>query len=309
MKLQISTLKKVALPVLLLLFFPFLQSAGAEPAQGTQEKSLKVLTVGNSFSICLERYFPEVVRSVPGCEVTLESIYIGGCSLERHWNNIVREEANPEDRHFKEFTYRQKLESQKWDIVSIQQCSPLSWKPETYFPYAEELCGYIAQYAPTAEIVIQQTWSYRADDKRLAEWGIDALAMDEQVFAAYRAAAEKLKLRVVPVGLAIHRARKNQPGGYEPLDRSQYTCPDLPDMSRYFLGNLRWNDNKQLEGDACHLNRRGEYLQACVWFALLYGRSAEEVTFVPEELTPEDALFLRQTAQKAVEEYQQVEGN
>ena len=294
-------------PFLSLLFvLPIFSVKAEEPAEGVPTKSLNVLTVGNSFSICLERYFPSVVRSVPGCDVTLESIYIGGCPLERHWGNIVREEADPEKRHFKEFTYRQKFESKKWDVISIQQSSPLSWKPESYFPYAEQLCDYIRKYAPTAEIVIQQTWSYRADDGRLAQWGIDQTKMYEALFAAYNEAAAKLNLRVIPVGLAIQEARKNQPGGYEQLDRSKFVYPDLPDMNRYFLGNLRWDDSKKLVGDAFHLNRRGDYLQACVWFAVLYGRSAEEVTFVPKEITADDAVFLRRMAQKAVEEFQQV---
>lgn len=269
-------------------------------------KTLNVLTVGNSFSVCLERYFPSVVRSVPGCDVHLESIHIGGCTLERHWNNIVAEEGNPDDRYFKDFTYRQKFESRPWDFVSIQQASGLSWRPESYFPFAERLTDYIKQYAPTAEVVIQQTWSYRPDEPRLKEWGLDQKEMYDKLAAAYANAAARLNLRVIPVGLAMQMARQKQPGGYEPFDRAELTYPNLPDMSRYFCGNLSWKDEKTLEGDAYHLNRRGEYLQACVWFALLFEKPATEIRFVPEEIAEDDALFLRETAQKAVEAYREM---
>lgn len=257
------------------------KSTGNAPTAG---KTLNVLTVGNSFSICLERYFPDVVRSVPGCDVHLETIYIGGCSLERHWNNIATEEADPEKRHFKEFTYRQKFESRDWDVVSIQQSSPLSWKPESFFPFAEDLTNYIRKYAPNAEVVIQQTWAYRSDEKRLENWKIDQKTMFEKLTDAYSQAADRLALRVVPMGLAVQKARETQ------------AQPETADQATSFCGP-----------DAYHLNRRGEYLQACVWFAILFERPATDVTFVPEGFSPEDAKFLREAAQKAVEEYRQTE--
>ena len=307
---EISMLRFIFAPflaiVLLASSFLFAEEPAPNQADSTPtSKTLHVLTVGNSFSVCLERYFPSIVRSVPGCDVHLESIYIGGCTLERHWNNIVTEEANPDDRYFKEFTYRQKFESQPWDFVSIQQASGWSWRPESYFPFAEQLTNYIKQYAPTAEVVIQQTWAYRPDEPRLKEWGLDQKGMYDKLAAAYASAAAHLNLRVIPVGLAMQMARENQPGGYEPFDRADLTYPNLPDMSRYFCGSLKWKDEKTLEGDAYHLNRRGDYLQACVWFALLFDHSATDIRFVPDEITEDDAQFLRETAQKAVETYKQ----
>jgi len=49
-------------------------------------KSLKVLMIGNSFSICVGKNLPQIVSSFPDLELTLCSAYIGGCSLERHCN-------------------------------------------------------------------------------------------------------------------------------------------------------------------------------------------------------------------------------
>ena len=58
--------------------------------------------------------------------------------------------------------------------------------------------------------------------------------------------------------------------------------------------------------DTIHLNERGKYMQACVWFAFLYHRKTSEVTFVPDCIGDEDALFLREMAQKAVDEFLQL---
>lgn len=284
--------------------FLALSAALYSQENGSETKTLNVLTIGNSFSICLEKALPDAVKSVPGCDIHLESIYIGGCSLERHWNNIVTEEANPADRYFDDFTYKEKIQSREWDFVSIQQNSPNSWRPETYFPFAQQLYDYVHQYAPTAEIVFQQTWSYRADDERMKEWGFSGNEdMFQKVKSSYANAAGKLGIRVIPVGEAIQLARQTQPGGYEQLDRSKWTYPNLPDMSRYFCGNLKWEDENTLEGDSYHLNERGRYLQACVWFAFLFDRPATDITWVPAGISAEDAEFMRKTAQEVIERY------
>ena len=80
--------------------------------------------------------------------------------------------------------------------------------------------------------------------------------------------------------------------------------PDLPPQAWSLVGTCSWR--KDAEGhlyiarDTIHLNERGKYLQACVWFAFLYGRSAsQEVTFVPDCIANEDAAFLRDIADAA----------
>ena len=267
-------------------------------------EELKVLMIGNSFTKSLVGMLEPVVASVPDCGIVLESVYIGGCSMERHWNNIVAEEANRDDRYFPDFTYREKLESRDWDYVSIHQQSGLSRIPESFWPWAENLTDYIHRYAPSAEVILQQTWSYRPDDTRLAEWNLTQDEMDEKLFEAYRQASEKLNLRVIPVGLAVKLARAEQPGGYKAFDPADYTYPDLPSLDKFFIGKVKWSDDRtKIEGDSYHLNLRGRYLQACVWFAFLYGRSAEEIRYVPDGISEEDAVFMRKIADKALREY------
>ncbi|MDO5567421.1 MAG: DUF4886 domain-containing protein, partial [Planctomycetia bacterium] len=136
-------------------------------------KHLNVLAIGNSFSVSLKRYFVQVVESVPGCTIDFDHLTIGGCSLEHHWKNIDKESKEPDFKYFKKYTYAEKLKSKKWDVVSIQQVSHVSWQKETFFPYARNLYNFIHENAPQAEIVLQQTWSYRPDSPRLAQWAFD----------------------------------------------------------------------------------------------------------------------------------------
>ena len=76
------------------------------------------------------------------------------------------------------------------------------------------------------------------------------------------------------------------------------------------VGNIYWTKNAatgelEMKRDTIHLNVRGQYLQACVWFAALFGHKTSEVTFVPDTIGNRDAAFLREIAQKAVDEFPQ----
>lgn len=275
----------------------------------SESKHLNVLAIGNSFSISLQRYFVQVVESVPGCHVVFGDLTIGGCSLERHWSNVEKELNEPGFKYFKKYTYAEKLKSKKWDVVTIQQASHLSWQKESFFPYARNLYKFIRENAPQAEVVLQQTWSYRPDSPRLTKWGFDQNEMYNRLSEAYAYAATELNIRQIPTGLAVQTARKTQAGGYDSPSclPSNYVYPDVADTSRYFIGGSPvWKNGKYVPGDTIHLNARGQYIQACVWFAELFGRSACEIKFVPKELTASDAEFLRNVAQQAVTQFKQV---
>lgn len=64
--------------------------AGFGDAGETAKKpdSLKVLMIGNSFSICVGNQMPQIAKSL-GLKLELGSLYIGGCSLQKHWANWV----------------------------------------------------------------------------------------------------------------------------------------------------------------------------------------------------------------------------
>ena len=46
---------------------------------------IKVLSIGNSFSQDATRYLEEIAQG----RIFSRNCYIGGCSLEMHWNNIA----------------------------------------------------------------------------------------------------------------------------------------------------------------------------------------------------------------------------
>ena len=121
-------------------------------------KELKVLAIGNSFSASAVRSLPNLVASVPGCRLILTGANIGGCSLERHWNEWRKAEKDPKHKPYgisfcdtadlsgkttKRGNVNELLKNNKYDIITIQQNSANSWKYNTYQPYADNLIAVI----------------------------------------------------------------------------------------------------------------------------------------------------------------------
>ncbi|MBP5640947.1 MAG: DUF4886 domain-containing protein [Victivallales bacterium] len=286
----------------------------------TPLNSLSLLTIGNSFSDSLKAYFPQVVESA-GCELHLEAASHGGCELHRHWEYISNEERDGVYVMYQNHTkhLRDILASRPWDVVTIQQASHASWRRETYQPFANNICNYIHHYAPASEICIQQTWAYRLDDPRImpgGAWGIDQDEMYRRLTENYRAVAAELGgLRIIPTGYAVQLARQQQPHAfvnYPPELLQTMTWPDLPDQAWALVGKMRWVKSIEtgemfIHRDTIHLNQRGEYLQACVWFAKLYHRPVSDITFIPDCIGDKDAAFLRGIAQQAVDSFKEQE--
>ena len=264
-------------------------------------KKLKVLTIGNSFSICLLKQLPRCAAAMPDCQLDLCSLFIGGCSLERHWNNVVAS-TNKTFRPYKvNWSYAtvadkadapvaravvdgkanipEMLVADKWDIVTIQQASHLSWQPESYHPFGDNLVATIRKLAPQAKIMVQQTWAYTPYDGRLKKWGIDPPTMHEKLKAAYAAFAKPYKFEIIPTGDAVQHFRKAMPS------------PD----------GITGDPCGQPKGkDKFHLNREGEYLQACVWLGSLFGCDVTKLAYRPDFLSEERAAQMRASAKAAL---------
>lgn len=277
-------------------------------------REISMLTIGNSFAQSAFVYLPSVVKSVPDCTLHLEGANHGGCTLSRHWRYISEEEKDPSVKHYRngKATMRQILQSRKWDIITIQQASHESWRPETYFPYAEKLCDYVKKYAPTAEICIQQTWSYRADDPRISKggkWNIDQAEMFARAEKSYADAAKKLGLRIIPTGRGVQNYRAQEKHPFEPSDFSNYRYPDLPPQSGDIVGKTYWrrqkNGEMRINRDTIHLNDRGNYFQACLWFGFLFDKNPEEISFVPDTIANSQAAELRSVAARTLAEFKQ----
>jgi len=171
------------------------------------EKYMNILAIGNSFSEDATRYLHNIARA-DGERINVVNLYIGGCTLDRHYRNMLSGDRAYELQYngFKTgFTVSlsEALLNRSWDVVTLQQASLSSFKPDSYRPYIEELAAYVRKCAPKAKLYMHETWAYEDGSDRLEKLAgySSAAAMAKDVVAAYTAAASLIGASgVIPSG-------------------------------------------------------------------------------------------------------------
>lgn len=277
-------------------------------------KTVKLLTVGNSFSANATRFLGDLSKA-GGHVLIHQPIVVGGASLELHAGRAALHEKDPQDPAglYGKRSLKDHLGEQAWDVVTIQQASIKSHDPATYRPFAKQLLAIIKQHAPQAEVLMHQTWAYRRDDPRFAVAQpkpgepTSHEEMYRQLTAAYSTIAGELGVRRIPVGDAFFLADTNAQWGYRPdskYDFQQANPTTLPDQTHSL--HVGWKLAKQPDGtqklsiDGHHANVAGEYLGACVWYEVLFNESVVGNDFVAPGLDKPYAQFLQETAHQAV---------
>lgn len=296
--------------VFLFLLFSLRSTASAEG------RSVRILTIGNSFSRNATNHLDDLAKA-GGHTLIHRPIVVGGASLELHATRAQKHEADPTDKaglYTNGRSLKDELLAEKWDYVTIQQASIKSHDPATYQPFAKWLADYIAQHAPTAKLLVHQTWAYRVDDPRFTKPSGkpgEPRTQEEMYRAltnAYRSLAVDLGAGLLPVGDAFFLADTDATWGFKPdttFDPKLAKDPTLPDQTHSLHVGWRWVKPKEggmakLTMDGHHANLAGEYLGACVWYEVLFGESVVGNAYIPEGIAPDHARFLQETAHRAV---------
>ena len=215
---------------------------------------MKILSIGNSFSQDAQRYLHALAKC-EGVNVKAVNLYIGGCPLRKHYLNMLDDnkayslEFNGVSTGFS-VSIRDALTSDEWDVITLQQASPLSGHFDSYTPYIEALAEYVRKYCPKAKLIIHETWAYEDGSERIVKFGFDsAKAMIEAIKSSYRKAAELIGADgLIPAGEAMYRATEL---GIEKIHRDSFHAS---------LG-------------------AGRYLLALTWFKYLTGKDISENSF------------------------------
>lgn len=279
---------QIAGPLLVLLCGLFaLQPVDAIAADRVPRTSVKLLTIGNSFADNSTRFLSGISRA-GGKDLLIFRANLGGHSLQQHVKYLQDFEASSDGsqgRAYKgdtdpptgkkgEMSLREILLMQPWDIVTIQQVSHLSPLVESYHPDAGVLIDYIRRYAPQAQILIHETWAYPEDCPRYGDPKYPHLknpqVMYQNIQAAYGKLSAETGLKIIPVGAAF---------------QAELSAPNPIRLHR--------------KADI-HANASGEYLGGAVFYEMLFQDSVESNSFVPPDVSPEDAKVLRRIAHETV---------
>ncbi|MHB8902187.1 MAG: DUF4886 domain-containing protein [Thermoguttaceae bacterium] len=323
-------MKSRAIVVLQLLVLVALLPAGrsaalAQAPAAPAMREIKVLGIGNSFTVNAFNGLRPMGEQSRKCRLTLGGAIIGGCSMEKHMRLAKLHEADPDNPEGKPYSLavadasgktqrtsvglREYLTADRWDVVTIQQVSAQSPDVESFRPYAKELYDYIKKYAPQAEVVMHQTWAYRVDgdfDKVFpGKSGYGQADMYRDLDLAYRTIGGELGIRLIPVGAAFQLAREIRP--FVPdktVDLSALTPPQLPNQKNSLCAGYSWSsaEPRQLRCDSHHAGPQGEYLAGAVWFEFLTGSNPFAEGIPAGKIADEDARFLSRVAHQVVAE-------
>ncbi len=290
-------------------------SCGWAESDQHQGKTVRLLTVGNSFSGNATRYLADIAAAA-GDRLIFVRADLPGCPMERHWKAVEAAEADPKSEAGRPYnvsldgekaqhhSLKEILSSQKWDYVTIQQASINSPDIKTYRPYATNLRDYIKKYAPQAEILVHETWAYRCDDPGFGKDGNTQEKMYQGLRASYQTIAKELGLRIMPVGDAMQAAATDPAWCYKPasFDKASLKYPDLPNQTHSMNVGWHWQDDKDgghtLAMDGHHASNLGCYVAGCVWFESMFKQSVEGNKFVPQGISEGDAKYLQKVAHR-----------
>ncbi|MGX7164715.1 DUF4886 domain-containing protein [Enterococcus massiliensis] len=224
----------------------------------------KILVIGNSFSENATFYLHQVAASV-GIVTKVVNLFIGGCSMAQHWQNIIagahsyRYELNGYYNETSELvSIPDIIDSEKWDIVVFQQASHDSGILSSYEPFARNIFNYLQENAPQAKLFLHQTWSYGTASTHpgFAFYHHSQDEMYEKLTQCYQLIGGELNLPLIPTGEVVQAIRK-LPFFVE--------TPVIMNTDEHHLSDFY-----------------GKYLASLIWLKYVLKGDAQAVTYVPQ---------------------------
>lgn len=222
---------------------------------------MKILAIGNSFSINTLEHVAEITKSLGVEEIYLGNLYISGCPVKIHAENARNDAAAyryysnsgngwsfVEDKKMSDA-----LKEQSWDVITMQQASYFSGQDDSY----SEL-DFLIQYVrgivgESPKLVWNMTWAYQDGSSGLNAYDKKQSVMYTKILRALdkKIASNENFAAILPVGTAIQNARTS------------------------FLGDTLTTDGR-------HLNKLGEYIAGLTLAYKITGLPINNVDFAPQ---------------------------
>lgn len=213
--------------------------------QSSAPKSLKVLAIGNSFSVDAMTHLYQVAKSEGVEEVVLGNLFYGGCSLEQHVGFMKSEETAYRYDKCTDGTWVETPDStlltglldEQWDVITMQQASSYSGLTNTIQPYLDELVAYVQEKCPNAKLYWHMTWAYQSDCtlKSFPTYNSEQMTMYYGIVNVLQKVIEpsgKFE-KIIPVGTMIQNLRSSVIG--DKLTRDGYHLNDLGRVSASYM--------------------------------------------------------------------------
>lgn len=236
-------------------------------------KSIKILAIGNSFSDNALKYLPVLAKELGIEEIIVGKLYVGGCTIDGHWSraqsgaNYERFDLNLGDgwKSQSTKTLQYALQLYDWDVITMQQGSPVSGVPSS-LGNLQNLIDYVDanKTNPNAKLYWHMTWAYSqfTTHSGFVNYNNDQLTMYNAIVNTTKECilTNDCFTGVIPAGTAIQNYRGND-----------------------------WNNSVTESGyittDGYHLKDYSQVLAAMTWLRTLTGLSLDGVKCTSSEVS------------------------
>ena len=229
-------------------------------------KSIKILAIGNSFSVDAVEYLWNMFDDAGIEEIVIGNLYIGGCSLDTHWSNMssnsnaytfyYNNSGKWETQTKKSVQYALQLE--EWDYITVQQVSQDSGDPSS-LGNLQNVLNYVENNKTNekAEIYWHMTWAYQTTShhSNFPDYGNNQMTMYNAIISTAKdhVSGYDMIKGIIPSGTAVQNLRTSY------LDDS-------------------------LSLDTYHMSLgTGRYAVALTWFSFFTGIDARYIDWVPND--------------------------
>ncbi len=237
-------------------------------------KSLKILALGNSFTVDGTQHLWNICKDGGVETVIVGNLYIGDCTLDTHWSNIEGSAAsytyykNTSGTWSTTKNYRviDALRQEDWDYIVLHQTAGSAGFAEN-FSHLDDIIGFMNENKtnPDAKIVWHMPWAYQSDSthKEFPKYDSDQMKMYGEITARVQ---ELILTRdtvsaVIPSGTAIQNLRTS------------------------YIGDT-------LTRDGYHLSYSfGRYTASLAWYHILTGGDIDTIDWLPAQY-PEVQCYL-----------------
>lgn len=242
------------------------------------KKEIKLLAIGNSFSVDALQYFYQIASSLGVNNITIGNLYIGSCSLETHLNNILNKlpkytyytNTNGEWVEHVEHTVNDAILEQKWDYISFQQVSSLSGVESSYNETLLQLVDevkslFLSKDNPNrnenVKFIWHMTWAYQQDTTHpgFVNYNNNQLEMYHSIINSVKSKilSNKDFEIIIPNTTSVQNARTS------------------------FLGDTLTRDGFHMSYDL------GRYLTGLMFFKQLTNIEIDNIDYCPETISEE----------------------
>ncbi len=220
-------------------------------------EKLKLLSISNSYGKNALWELPAICKQAGVENVDVAVMYIAGCSLDQHWENIQMDNAayevfrnnNGSWTSTQNCTIDSLLAEGDWDVISLQSKSGQAGM-SAYFTNLDNVANYVSNKCSNAKILWHMTWAYQKDCQYLSDYQNDDILMYNKIVECVNSKViPNTKIHsVVPVGTAVMNARTSK-----------------------IKDSVHQEDGSHLSEDV------GYYIAAFTWFGHLTGMSPYEI--------------------------------